>query len=217
VSGAVAGRREQRRVQHHAVSRNQLLDAAEEVFGTKGYHAATLKEVAELAEFSVGSVYSFFTSKDDLFLHVFLRRGDDFLAGIREVVAVDRPPLEQLLRVVAFEVGFFRAHPHFGRLYLRTASLARPLPGRDRTGGDSDGVATFQETMALQTKLLRDGQWAGAVRAGDPDALLGLLSGLVLAFIAGDPAVASGGVDHTERLTLEQFTELVAGAFGAPG
>ncbi|MDD9372224.1 MAG: helix-turn-helix domain containing protein, partial [Acidimicrobiales bacterium] len=67
-------RREQRRLQHQDLSRAQLLDAAEEVFGRKGFHEATLKEVAELAEFSVGSVYSFFTNKDDLFRQIFVRR-----------------------------------------------------------------------------------------------------------------------------------------------
>ncbi|HEY8547552.1 MAG TPA: helix-turn-helix domain-containing protein, partial [Acidimicrobiales bacterium] len=56
-TGAVS-RREARRLVQQDVSRSQLLDAAEEVFGRKGFHEATLKEVAELAEFSVGSVYS---------------------------------------------------------------------------------------------------------------------------------------------------------------
>ena len=77
-----ASRREQRRLLHQDLSRNQLLDAAEEVFGEKGFHDTTLKEVAELAEFSVGSVYSFFENKDDLFLNVFLRRGAEFLPSL---------------------------------------------------------------------------------------------------------------------------------------
>jgi DNA-directed RNA polymerase specialized sigma24 family protein len=55
-----ASRRQERRLLHQDLSRTQLLDAAEEVFGRKGFHATTLKEIAELAEFSVGSVYSFF-------------------------------------------------------------------------------------------------------------------------------------------------------------
>jgi AcrR family transcriptional regulator len=201
-------------VQQQALARNQLLDAAEELFGTKGYHDATLKEVADLAEFSVGSVYSFFDSKDDLFLHVFLRRGEAFLAGIEEVVAGGGPPFDRLLSVVAFEVGFFRAHPHFGRLYLRTASLSRPLPG----GGDGgQGLATFEETMAAQVGLVRDGQAAGQIRPGDPEALLGLLSGLVLAYLAVDPTVTSGGEDTSERLPLDQFLVMVEDALGGGG
>src|SRR3954468_11153608 len=91
---AEPSRREQRRMQHQALSRLQLLDAAEEVFGRKGFHETTLKEVAELAEFSVGSVYSFFDSKEDLFRQIFVRRGDEFMPLIRELLGSKRPPLE---------------------------------------------------------------------------------------------------------------------------
>src|SRR5881394_1303068 len=79
-------RREERRIRQQDVSRSQLLDAAEEVFGRKGFHETTLKEVAELAEFSVGSVYSFFESKDDLFRQIFVRRGAEFMPGLRAVL-----------------------------------------------------------------------------------------------------------------------------------
>src|SRR5687768_17694293 len=101
---AATSRREQRRLLHQDLSRTQLLDAAEEVFGRKGFHDTTLKEVAELAEFSVGSVYSFFENKDDLYLSVFLRRGDEFLPGMEAAVGGGTPS-EQLHRLVDFEVG----------------------------------------------------------------------------------------------------------------
>jgi TetR/AcrR family transcriptional regulator len=109
-------RRELRRQQHHELNRNQLLDAAEEVFGAKGFHATTLKEVADLAEFSVGSVYSFFPSKDELFLQIFLRRGAELLPAMEAIVEGDDPPLDRLHALVDLEVGFFREHRHFARL-----------------------------------------------------------------------------------------------------
>ena len=87
-----ASRREQRRSQHQDLSRSQLLDAAEEVFGRKGFHETTLKEVAELAEFSVGSVYSFFENKEDLYVSVFVRRGDEYMPALRAVVASGDAP-----------------------------------------------------------------------------------------------------------------------------
>ncbi len=74
-----------------------LPDAAEEIFGRKGYHETTLKEVAEQAEFSVGSVYSFFENKEDLFRQIFLRRGGQFMPEIREVLgALGGDPLGRL-------------------------------------------------------------------------------------------------------------------------
>jgi hypothetical protein len=50
---SAAARRERRRLQHQDLNRAQLLDAAEVVFGTKGFANATLKEIAELAGFAV--------------------------------------------------------------------------------------------------------------------------------------------------------------------
>src|SRR3954471_10377914 len=95
-------RREERRLQQQDISRGQLLDAAEEVFGRKGFHEATLKEVAELAGFSVGSVYSFFENKDDLFRKVYVRRGNEFMPALRSVVQSKANALDVLQDVVAF-------------------------------------------------------------------------------------------------------------------
>ena len=78
--------RELRRQQHQQLSRAQILDAAEAVFARKGFHDATVKEIAAAAEFSVGGVYSFFEDKDDLFVQIYLRRGSEFMAGMRAVL-----------------------------------------------------------------------------------------------------------------------------------
>src|SRR3954469_16369107 len=85
------------RLRPQDISRSQLLDAAEEVFGRKGFHETTLKEIAELAEFSVGSVYSFFENKDDLFQQIFVRRGEEFMPLLRALLeSDDGTPVDQL-------------------------------------------------------------------------------------------------------------------------
>ncbi|HEX8804355.1 MAG TPA: TetR/AcrR family transcriptional regulator [Acidimicrobiales bacterium] len=211
---AAASRREQRRLHHQDLSRNQLLDAAEEVFGAKGFHETTLKEVAELAEFSVGSVYSFFHNKDDLFLNVFLRRGAEFVPGMEEAVAAGGTPVEQLHRLVDFEVGFFRRHKHFGRLYLRSSSTAMPPP---QIQVDDALQANFQRAMEIEADVFRQGQRTGDLRDGDPLVLARLLSGLVATFQLLDPAVVSDDAGAPERLSLDTLHEIVEGAFRAPG
>jgi TetR/AcrR family transcriptional regulator len=201
-----------RRQQHQELSRTQLLDAAEEIFARKGYHETTLREIAELAEFSVGSVYSFFESKNDLFLSVFLRRGDEFMPALRELLASGGTPRERLHRLVDFEVGFFRRHPHFGRLYLRTSSITNPAP---ETEVDRALSGNFSEAMDLQAQLFADGQRAGEFRPGDPHVLARLFSGLVSAYQSVDPAVVGHDPGATEPLPAEQLHEIVAAAFAA--
>jgi AcrR family transcriptional regulator len=51
-----------------------LLDAALKVFSRRGYHAASVEEIAAEAGFSKGAVYSNFSSKEDLFLALIDRR-----------------------------------------------------------------------------------------------------------------------------------------------
>jgi TetR/AcrR family transcriptional regulator len=208
--GAVS-RREQRRLQHQDLSRAQLLDAAEEVFGRKGFHQATLKEVAELAEFSVGSVYSFFANKDDLFRQIFVRRGEEFVPRLRGVLRDEGTPTEQLHRLVDFEVGFFREHPRFGRLYLRYSSAT--MLSSDRAI-DAVMAERYEESMRLQAELFARGQRAGELRRGDPQVLARLFSGIISAYQALDPAVVSDP-SAGERFPLDDLHDLVERTFRA--
>ena len=49
-------------------TRDYLLTAAAQVFADRGFHGATLDEVASVAGFTKGAVYSNFKNKDDLFI-----------------------------------------------------------------------------------------------------------------------------------------------------
>lgn len=58
------------RVESKARTREGLISAARRVFLERGFHAASLEEIAEEAGFTKGAVYSNFAGKDDLFLAV---------------------------------------------------------------------------------------------------------------------------------------------------
>jgi AcrR family transcriptional regulator len=45
----------------------QIMDAAKMVFSAKGFRIATMEEIAQKAELSPGTLYSYFKSKDDLY------------------------------------------------------------------------------------------------------------------------------------------------------
>ncbi|HEX4864655.1 MAG TPA: TetR/AcrR family transcriptional regulator [Acidimicrobiales bacterium] len=51
-----------------AMTREHLLAAAAEVLARRGYHGATLDEVAQTAGFTTGAIYSNFSGKEELFL-----------------------------------------------------------------------------------------------------------------------------------------------------
>jgi TetR/AcrR family transcriptional regulator len=201
--------REQRRRQHRELSRMQILDAAEDVFARKGFHEATVKEIAATAEFSVGGVYSFFSEKDDIFVDIFERRGSEFMDGMRDVLARPGAPRDRLHALADYQVGFFREHASFGKLFLRSSGMTiGDLDSKiDRTAVDN-----YTEAMTLQAKLFRDGQELGELRDGDPEVLAMLFSGIVSAYQSSDPLVVGSGT--AERMTITELHEILEGAFG---
>lgn len=53
--------------------RNQILDAATTVFAEKGFHDATIRQVAKKAGIADGTIYLYFKNKDDLLLGILNR------------------------------------------------------------------------------------------------------------------------------------------------
>jgi AcrR family transcriptional regulator len=202
--------REQRRQLRLELGREHILDAAEEVFARKGFHDASMKEIAEGAEFSVGALYGFFANKDDLFRNIYRRRGAQFMQGMRDVLGEDASPRRRLHDLARFQVQFFREHPQFARLFLRTSGINLPEP---ESGTDDVITENYTEAMTLQAKLFRAGQDAGELRDGDPDVLAMLFSGLVSAFQATDPVVVAEAAPGTERMPLTELHDILDGAF----
>src|SRR5918992_2559100 len=57
-----------KRDESKAKTRALLLEAAARVFARHGFHGASVEEIAEVAGFSTGALYSNFSGKEDLFL-----------------------------------------------------------------------------------------------------------------------------------------------------
>jgi AcrR family transcriptional regulator len=64
-------RRRMTRAESQAQTREELLAAAARVFARRGYHGASIAEVADEAGYSHGAVYSNFEGKEDLFLALY--------------------------------------------------------------------------------------------------------------------------------------------------
>lgn len=61
-----------------SLTREVILDAAEELFAAKGFYGASLREIADLANVNSGLMNYYFGTKDELFRQVVRRRTDPF-------------------------------------------------------------------------------------------------------------------------------------------
>ncbi|MGV0599711.1 helix-turn-helix domain-containing protein, partial [Mycolicibacterium pulveris] len=74
----------ERRLEH---TRSLLLDAAENVFGEKGFTAATLDDIAYAAGYTKGAIYKHFATKEELFLAVSDRYWRRYFDNFAEVMS----------------------------------------------------------------------------------------------------------------------------------
>jgi AcrR family transcriptional regulator len=201
------------RAEQNDRNRGLLLAAALRVFTQRGYHAATLEQIAEEAGFSKGAVYSRFDSKADMFLALIAGRITDRAAQNAAAAeqAASSGDLTALLDLAAraelaapgwrLLVTEFRIHAardaelgrRYAELHARTvdglASALRRIAGWSGRELPVPGTARqlAELLMALETGLALEelANPAGAPGLRQLPVLLGLLSEL---FAAGVPA-----------------------------
>src|SRR5204862_6080317 len=67
--------------------RGRIMDAAIKVFAERGFHTATVAEIARSAGVADGTIYLYFKGKDDLLLRLFYEKMTELLAAARAELA----------------------------------------------------------------------------------------------------------------------------------
>jgi AcrR family transcriptional regulator len=70
------------RKQSQERTRERIVEAAAKVFARRGYHRATVDEIASEAGFTIGALYSNFAGKEDLFLAIADRQVEERVAEV---------------------------------------------------------------------------------------------------------------------------------------
>src|SRR5204862_945310 len=80
--------------------RARILDAAIKVFAERGFHSATVAEIARAAGVADGTIYLYFKGKDDLLLRLFDEKMTELLAEVKAAVAQERTAPDKLRRFI---------------------------------------------------------------------------------------------------------------------
>ena len=90
------------------------MDAAKKVFAKKGYHEATIAEIATEAELAQGTIYLYFESKDHLFFSLIEEKIDELTEAVSEVIESDEEDtIKKIENVVRMQLEFFENDKDF--------------------------------------------------------------------------------------------------------
>lgn len=77
-------------------TRDKILKVASRIFGQYGFYRSTMDEVARTAHKAKGSIYYYFSNKEDLFREVVVGEMDVIKSSLQKVILEDKPATEMI-------------------------------------------------------------------------------------------------------------------------
>jgi len=84
--------------------RERILQEATKLFYERGFQGASIDAIAENLQVTKPFIYTYFDSKHALLESIYERTVQQLIAGVDKIFAIERPPAEQLRRLVEFYV-----------------------------------------------------------------------------------------------------------------
>ena len=103
--------------------REEILDAATDLFAEFGYSDAVTKDLAENLQVGKGTIYRYFPSKRDLFLAATDRVMRRLRVHIDSAIADVEDPIDRIEAGTRAFLGFFASHPKFVELLILERAL----------------------------------------------------------------------------------------------
>ena len=184
-------RRERDRLRRRA----DILRAAEGVFASKGYHTASIEEIAGAAEYGTGTVYLYFKDKEALYVELFEEKIRELIQFIRQRTGSEERPEHALRQLIQARMDYFDRNRAFFQIYVREG-MNLGWSKHERWEGIH---RLYQEYLGLLTRLIRTGQRRRAFRKNDPRRLAIALSGMMIQ-LTQDWLKGKGGPPLTDQV-----------------
>jgi TetR/AcrR family fatty acid metabolism transcriptional regulator len=172
--------------------RREILWAATRAFARKGYAATKVEDIAREAGVAKGTVYIYFSSRDEILLAAFETFVEEMLAGVREALETDVPALARLCSVVRAVLSGMEVEPDLSRVVLDFWAAGSFEDGSK--GIDFGRI--YDEYRGLVAGLLEETRQEGTARHDLPEdapaVMVGTIEGVLLQWIVDPEAVPLG-------------------------
>lgn len=152
--------------------REKILDAAAELFSDKNYHEVMMEDVAKLISVAKGTVYNYFTSKEELYFTIMKTRMESLLTLLKQKIETEKSSLDSLRAFVVHLYMFMMRHRKFFLIYQRE-SLNK------QNSFCEDLLSLEKQIKQIITQIVSSGEKEGVFRKVDEEFAISLILGSV--------------------------------------
>ncbi|NNG28098.1 MAG: TetR family transcriptional regulator [Ignavibacteriaceae bacterium] len=99
--------------------REKIIDAAAELFSHKSYHEVMMEDVAKLISVAKGTVYNYFSSKEELYFSIIQLRMEKLIASLKEKIESEESSLDSLRSFTTHLYMFMMKYRNFFLIYQK--------------------------------------------------------------------------------------------------
>jgi len=187
--------------------REQILEAAEQVFGREGYWGATTEEVARLAGVTQPALYRYFASKRELFVAALSLRQVEMNEAFKQALTRGGSALDKIRGVSCAAIELAAKYPHMAKLRLQASAVAatdaemRPLVR-----------GTLDVMLGAHAALIREAIENQEIPPSiDPTQVANLLTGQAFLMYLGLSLQHEGAGAERARESLEHLLRVLLG------
>lgn len=138
-----------------------ILEAAEKIFFTKGYESATMNEIAQEAELGKGTIYLYFKGKDDVHRAI-VEKGMDILFDlIKNVTNANSSGMSKLETVWDSFMRFRTDYPNYCNAFIHYETK----PRGENEPDDFEGWVNKYKVIKFMIAAIEAGRADGSVRS----------------------------------------------------
>ncbi|MGE5593911.1 MAG: TetR/AcrR family transcriptional regulator [Betaproteobacteria bacterium] len=160
-----------------ARKRDLILDAAQQVFSKKGFHQATVEEIADVAGVGKGTVYLYFPSKKEVLVALIEERLRELTGELKErveaVAAGLRTCTEKLRQAISFQMEVLRKSQDF--LTVMSGDIGELGQELDRRTREAR-----RAFVAVMETIISEGTRKGEFRDIDPRLASYAVEGMII-------------------------------------
>ena len=131
--------------------RSDILTAAERIFAQKGFHEATIQDIAREAQYATGTVYLYFKDKDSLYFSLVEEKMKNLLSIIEEQSGKASDAEDKIRIMLNEELDFFEKNKDFFRIFL--TERAKPRAVKDNKFSRSPVILQYKGFVLGLMKL----------------------------------------------------------------
>ncbi len=154
----------ERRARQKRYLRQEILDAASELFVREGFENVSMRRIAEKIEYSPTTIYLYFKDKSELLEQVCAETFSRLLQRLKKIHEQPGEPLERLRRGLLTYIEFGLENPHHYR-----ATFMMPLPEGFDEKKQKDPEAPGMQAFDFLRRCVDEALAAGKLRLEDAE------------------------------------------------